>query len=183
MDLQNEYRKWWAKLSKEEKSALLKTGYNPKDYTDDGVPTAHRYFGGEPSDIGLSKGKQVVFGYDINYTSYKNWINIILKKDADESNQTIYTDDEVLEIINRVILVLDDCNDASVKLHAICIKIALGVPGQPTMTAVAKCYNLTRAAVSLRVKTIQRSLGITPSIYMKSEHACKKLSKARRRKL
>jgi hypothetical protein len=181
MDMENEYRKWWRKLSKEEKASLLKTGFNPKNYKDDGVPSAHRYFGGEPSDNEI-ESRKVVFGYDINFNSYKNWQNNFAKNESYLKNRK-FTNDEVLEIINRVILVLDDSNDASVKLHAICIKIALGVPGQPTMTAVAKCYNLTRAAVSLRVKTIQRNLGLAPSIYMKSEHACKKLSRARRRKL
>ena len=51
------------------------------------------------------------------------------------------------------------------------------MPDQPTMTSLAEKHRLTRAAISARVKTIQKNLGLPPSIYMKSEHACARLKR------
>lgn len=196
MSLQNDYRKWWRKLSKEEKQALKATGFDYKNWQDDGVPIAHRYFGGEtekqddniechPLTLQNKSGwfsQSQTNGYDINFQQFLKWTHE-RNKNEDEVIKRFFSFDDVLEILNRVIEVLDDSNDKSVKLHATCIKIALGIPNQPNMTALAKEHNLTRAAVSLRVKTIQKNFGLAPSMYMKSEYACNKLSKARRKKL
>lgn len=185
MSLPNDYRKWWKKLSKEEKESLKATGFDYKNWEDDGVPIAHRYFGGETekqSENDSDYASTNVNGYDINFNQFKKWLSD-KHKTEDKIKKLTFSFDDVLEILNRVIAVLDDSNDKSVKLHATCIKIALGIPNQPNMTALAKEHNLTRAAVSLRVKTIQKNFGLAPSMYMKSEYACNKLSKARRKKL
>ena len=83
----------------------------------------------------------------------------------------------MLDIIAKILSVLGDSDHPENRLQATCIKLAVGMPGQPNMTALAKEHDLTRAAVSLRVKTIQRKLGLPPSMYMKSEHACARLKK------
>jgi len=184
MSLESEYRKWWRKLPKADKELLKSTGFDYKNFKDDGVPLAHRYFGGETEKQGEDNeyASTNINGYDINFSQFKKWIGDREKKE-DEIARRYFLFDEVLEILNRVISILDDSNDKSVKLHATCIKIALGMPEQPNMTKLAREHNLTRAAVSLRVKTIQKNLGLAPSMYMKSEYACSKLSKARRKKL
>lgn len=178
MELKNEYKRWWRKLTKDQKQILLDTNFDYKNYENDGVPLAHRYIA-DDSTFDENERKE---GYDINYNSFIKWSQ---KKNEINNNvmKNVFTKDEVLEILSRVLMVLDESNDLSVKLHATCIKISLGMPGQPTMTALAKTNNLTRAAVSLRVKTIQKNLGLSPSFYMKSEHACLKLSKSRNKKL
>jgi len=181
MTLENEYRKWWKKLTKREKEVLKATGFDYKNCADDGVPLAHRYFGGEPvQDEDMTGNKPL--GYDINFNQFRKWLSD-KNQTEDKIKKLTFSFDDVLEILNRVIAILDDSNEKAVKLHATCIKIALGIPNQPNMTALAKDHNLTRAAVSLRVKTIQKNLGLAPSMYMKSEYACNKLSKARRKKL
>lgn len=182
MSLNNDYRKWWRKLSKEEKQALKATGFDYKNWQDDGVPIAHRYFGGETEKQNENDDDYISNGYDINFNQFRKWLSD-RNRNEDKIKKLYFSFDDVLEILNRVIEVLDDSNDRSVKLHATCIKIALGMPNQPNMTALAKDHNLTRAAVSLRVKTIQKNFGLAPSMYMKSEYACNKLSKARRKKL
>lgn len=48
-----------------------------------------------------------------------------------------------------------------------------------TQTELAKKYGVTRASVSVRVKNWQKALGIKPSVFMKSESACKSYRKAR----
>jgi hypothetical protein len=182
MSLESEYNKWWRKLPKADKELLKSTGFDYKNFKDDGVPLAHRYFGGETEKQEGEDQAPTSNGYDINFNQFKKWISDRTKNE-DEISRRYFLFDEVLEILNRVISILDDSNDKSVKLHATCIKIALGMPEQPNMTKLAREHNLTRAAVSLRVKTIQKNLGLSPSIYMKSEYACSKLSKARRNKL
>jgi hypothetical protein len=182
MSLESEYSKWWRKLPKADKELLKSTGFDYKNFKDDGVPLAHRYFGGETENEDRENQAPPSNGYDINFNQFKKWISD-KNKNEDEIVRRYFMFDEVLEILNRVISILDDSNDKSVKLHATCIKIALGMPEQPNMTKLSKEHNLTRAAVSLRVKTIQKNLGLAPSMYMKSEYACNKLSKARRKKL
>lgn len=98
-------------------------------------------------------------------------------------SEKFFSQDDVLDILRKVIAVIDLSPSAEVRLHGTCIKLALGMPGLPTMTALANQHNLTRAAISARVKTIQRNLKLPPSLYMKSDSACAKLSVARRKKL
>jgi hypothetical protein len=184
MTLANEYSKWWRKLPKAEKELLKSNGFDYKDFNYDGIPIAHRYFGGETEKQDESENPKIAGanGFDINFDQFKKWM-VDKNKNEDQIARRFFSFDDVLEILNRVISILDDSNDKSVKLHATCIKIALGMPEQPNMTKLSKEHNLTRAAVSLRVKTIQKNLGLSPSMYMKSEYACNKLSKARRKKL
>jgi hypothetical protein len=170
---------------------LEAAGFNPNRPEDAGVPFAHRYFSGEPSDggdvLGGPGGEENFVqggwgqGYDINEVQAAQW-RMRERNETQVSDRT-FTQEEVLDILRKVIAVIDLSTHAEVRLHGTCIKLALGIPDQPTMTALANQHNLTRAAISARVKTIQRNLKLPPSLYMKSDAACKKLSNARRKKL
>jgi hypothetical protein len=165
MPIYDEYQRFWKRLSKAEREALTSTGFDPRRPDDSGVPYAHRYFGGEPvQDEDGSGPKQ----------RERTW---------SEMSEKFFSQDDVLDILRKVIAVIDLSPSAEVKLHGTCIKLALGMPGLPTMTALANQHKLTRAAISARVKTIQRNLKLPPSLYMKSDSACAKLSVARRTKL
>lgn len=52
-----------------------------------------------------------------------------------------------------------------------------------TQTELAQYYGVTRAAVSARVKSWQKIIGVKPSPFMKTESACKAYRKARIRNL
>jgi hypothetical protein len=152
---------------------LLSTGFDPAKPDDAGVPVAHRYFGGEPvSDHDEETRSE---GYDINHLQALQWQ--MRERNLPQVSDRTYTQEEFLDALRRILAVLGD------SLEITCLRLALGIPGQPTMTAIAEKHDLTRAAISSRVKTIQRKLGLPPSIYMKSDSACAKLSKARRKKL
>jgi hypothetical protein len=180
MSIYDEYQRFWKRLTKAEREALTSTGFDPANPSDAGVPYAHRYFGGEPmqnqDELGIKRE-----GYDINKVQATRW-ELRERAETIVSDRT-FTQDEVLDILRKVIAVIDLSTHAEVRLHGTCIKLALGIPDQPTMTALANQHNLTRAAISARVKTIQRNLKLPPSLYMKSDAACKKLSNARRKKL
>ena len=188
MPIYDEYQRFWKRLSKVERAALEAAGFNPNRPEDAGVPFAHRYFSGEPSDGDASEGGEENFqeggwgqGYDINEVQAVQWR--MRERTYTEMSDRTFTQDDVLDILRKVIAVIDMSTHAEVRLHGTCIKLALGMPDQPTMTALAEQHRLTRAAISARVKTIQRNLALPPSMYMKSESACKKLSVARRKKL
>jgi hypothetical protein len=188
MSIYDEYQRFWKRLSKVERAALEAAGFNANRPEDSGVPFAHRYFSGEPSDGDACEGGEENFseggwgqGYDINQVQAVQW-RMRERNETQVSDRT-FTQDEVLDILRKVIAVIDLSTHAEVRLHGTCIKLALGIPDQPTMTALANQHSLTRAAISARVKTIQRNLKLPPSLYMKSDAACKKLSNARRKKL
>jgi hypothetical protein len=186
MSIYDEYKRFWKMLSKEQREALSKNGFDPMRPGDDGVPLAHRHFGGEPPDSGDGGAetdathifnKNWGMEYDINFRQMALWRNKENEAEEQEMTSRTYTHEEMLDVLRKVLSVLGN------SLECTCLRLALGLPDQPTMTAVAETHNLTRAAVSARVKTIQRRLKLPPSLYMKSEHACKKLSNARRNKL
>ena len=179
MSIYEEYKKFWKRLTKAEREALASTGFDHGRPDDSGVPFAHRYFGGEPVSDHEEETKSD--GYDINRVAANRWH----QREREEApvSERVFSQDDVLDILRKVIAVLDLSPHPEVRLHGTCIKIALGMPGLPTMTALAEQHDLTRAAISLRVKTIQRNLRLPPSLYMKSESACKKLSMAQRKKL
>jgi len=180
MTIYEEYQRFWKRLSKAEREALTSTGFDPRRPDDSGVPYAHRYFGGEPvQDEDGSGPKQE--GYDINRLAAVRWEQ--RERTWSEMSEKFFSQDDVLDILRKVIAVIDLSPSAEVRLHGTCIKLALGMPGLPTMTALANQHKLTRAAISARVKTIQRNLKLPPSLYMKSDSACAKLSVARRKKL
>ena len=179
MPIYDEYQRFWKRLSKVERAALEATGFNHRNPDDAGVPHAHRYFGGEPVSDHEDESKSE--GYDINQLQAVQWQ--MRERTYTEMSDRMFTEEMVLDILRKVIAVIDLSTHAEVRLHGTCIKLALGMPDQPTMTALANQHKLTRAAISARVKTIQRNLALPPSMYMKSEAACKKLSVARRKKL
>jgi hypothetical protein len=181
MSIYDEYQRFWKRLSKVERAALEAAGFNPHRPEDAGVPLAHRYFGGEPVSEVWNDNETRSDGYDINRVAANQWHQ--RERTYTEMSDRLFTQDMVLDILRKVIAVIDLSTHSEVRLHGTCIKLALGIPDQPTMTALANQHNLTRAAISARVKTIQRNLKLPPSLYMKSDAACKKLSNARRKKL
>ena len=174
------YAAWWRKLSPEQKAALEANGFDPKNPSSSGIGLAYRYVDVDKEDSYSEDSKQQhgPRGYNVDSIQRREWrpSDYYLEPEAHMTDRN-YDKQEVLEIISRIISVLGDSGHPENRLQATCIKLAIGVPGQPNMTALAKEHNLTRAAVSLRVKTIQKKMGLPPSVYMKSEHACERLKR------
>ena len=64
---------------------------------------------------------------------------------------------------------LDASTDRAMQLHADIIRIVIGEGTPPRITALAKVHGLTKAAVSLRCRSLLRRLGLTPSRFMRPE--------------
>lgn len=90
--------------------------------------------------------------------------------------------DLLVSVVARVIDAFDCSRSPEVKLHADCMKMALGVPGYKSMGELAKRHDTSKAMISWRVKYIQKRVGLEPSIYMRSEKLCKAYSNARKKK-
>ena len=179
-DLRKLYDEWWRRCTQEQKDALIKDGFDPKDPSKSGISLAYRYvdFDKEDGFDSALKSQHGPRGYNVDSIQRREYRpdNYYLEPETHMTDRN-YTKDEVLDIISKILSVLGDSDHPENRLQATCIKLSIGVPGQPNMTALAKEHGLTRAAVSLRVKTIQRKLGLPPSVYMKSEHACARLKR------
>lgn len=180
--LRVQYDTWWRRLSKAERDLLLATGFDHTNPGYAGVPKPHRYIesGGDQSADGgsayVNYSDWSMRGYDIDNQTVHQWQARMLAVEETMNDRT-YTHDEVTDILSKVISVFTESVHPAVRLHGTCIKIALGVPGMPNMSELARANDVTRAEVSRRVKNIQRKMNLPPSMFMKSEHACAKLKR------
>jgi hypothetical protein len=180
IDMLQVYTVWWRKCTPEQKAVLAETGFDPKRPSSSGIGLAYRYVDsdkedGYDSDTKMQHGPE---GYNVDSIQRREYRpeDYYLEPETHMTDRN-YTKDEVLDIIAKIVSVLGDSEHPENRLQATCIFLAIGMPGQPNMTALAKEHSLTRAAISLRVKTIQRKLGLPPSVYMKSDYACARLKK------
>ena len=63
----------------------------------------------------------------------------------------------------------DQSSDPEMRLKADIIRIVIGEGSPPRMTVLAKRHGFSRAAVSLRCRTLLRQLAIEPSRFMRPE--------------
>lgn len=178
------YAAWWRKLTAGERVSLMEQGFDPKNPSWAGIPLAHRYVDSDRSSDadGDKEHNRINFsewsmrGYDIDYQRGAQWQAEKCREESLMDDKT-FTYAEVLDILRKVIAPWTESQSPDVRLFGTCQHIALGVPGQPTMTELAKKHGVTRAEISRRVKHIQKKMNLPPSMYMKSEHACNRLKR------
>lgn len=90
----------------------------------------------------------------------------------------LYTEDEVQEVVRRVVMAMQMSENPDVLFQARCILIAFGIGEPPTESELARLKGCSRQFVSKKVKRIQALFNLTPSQYMRSDEACKAYSKA-----
>ena len=84
-----------------------------------------------------------------------------------------YSDEEVQEVIRRVVMAMQLSESPDCLFQARCILIAFGIGDPPTETELARQRECSRQFVSKKVKRIQQLFNLSPSQYMRSEAACK----------
>jgi hypothetical protein len=89
-----------------------------------------------------------------------------------------YTEDEVQEVIRRVVMAMQLSESPDCLFQARCILIAFGIGDPPSETELAKQRECSRQFVSKKVKRIQQLFNLAPSQYMRSEAACKAYAEA-----
>lgn len=178
------YAAWWRGLTPTQRAALSEGGFDHTNPGHSGVPKPHRYVETEKDTSADAEGHRDFVnyadwsqrGYDIDHQTARAWQADRVAGERLMQDKT-FTQEEMLDIISKAMSVFTDSVHPAVRLHGTCVKIALGVPGVPNMSELARANDVTRAEVSRRVKNIQRKMGLPPSIYMKSEHACQRLKR------
>ena len=146
------WQDWVATLPQEEVNRLSLFNIDPADIHKADVAEPSRYI----HDDSFLDGRSI-----------KLW--------RDGQNEGLDAFPYLTSIIAKVIDALDCTSSREVQMHNDCIRIALGYRNYKSMSDVAKQYGVGRAAISLRVKNIQRRLKLAPSIYMRSEQVCVKI--------
>jgi hypothetical protein len=93
--------------------------------------------------------------------------------DPDPAPTRTYTEDEVQEVVRRVVMAMQLSESPDCLFQARCILIAFGIGDPPTETELAKQRDCSRQFVSKKVKRIQQLFNLSPSQFMRSEKACK----------
>ena len=96
-------------------------------------------------------------------------------------SQKLYNEDELQEVIRRIVMAMQLSENSEVLFQARCILIAFGIGDPPSETELSKVKGCSRQFVSKKVKHIQKLFNITPSQYMRSEVACKAYADAWKR--
>lgn len=150
------YYKWFYEQSNSKQKELTEAGLHP-----------------EPKDASKDwifevKPDHGAFGHteDRNFDEPKNGVT------------RLYTEDEVNEVVRRVVMSMQMTESPDALFQARCILIAFGIGDPPTETELAKQKNCSRQFVSKKVKRIQQMFNLSPSQFMRSEVACKAYSKA-----
>ncbi len=93
--------------------------------------------------------------------------------------------DSAIQVLAWVLARLQSKNDrdALIDRDALVIALGLNLLEGATETSIAKKYKMTRQAFSVRVKKWQKLLHLRPSIFMKSDRACKSYKRAQIKRL
>lgn len=153
------YREWYAGLSDEEKARAPV----PEDETDVTGMDGNWVF---PVEEGAGGGGYVV------------WEKSVEGEDEVVAGGRLYSEDEMQEVVRRVVMAMQMSEHPEVLFQARCILIALGIGDPPTESELARLKGCSRQFVSKKVKRIQGLFNLTPSQYMRSDVACRAYSKA-----
>jgi hypothetical protein len=155
---QEVYAEWFYGLPKDEQNNLTAKGLGPED--PDGRIDGNYVFEVQQT--------HQAFGF----TENNNF------DDPLPTKQRIYTQDEVEQIVLRVVMAMQLSEVPEVLFQARCILIAFGIGQPPTETELARIKGCSRQFVSKKVKRIQQLFDLSPSQYMRSEAACKSYADA-----
>lgn len=97
----------------------------------------------------------------------------ILADDPPQGGHRSYSEEEVQEVVRRVVMAMQLSESPEVLFQARCILIAFGIGDPPTETELARQRDCSRQFVSKKVKRIQALFNLSPSQFMRSEAACK----------
>lgn len=145
------YALWFAQQPTEAQQLLMAQGLGPEAREGDGNYTFE------------VKADHQAYAYEDDLTSSDEPL---------EASRT-YTEDEVQEVIRRVVMAMQLSESPDCLFQARCILIAFGIGDPPSETELAKQRECSRQFVSKKVKRIQQLFNLAPSQYMRSEAACK----------
>jgi hypothetical protein len=158
------YREWWEGLSEEEK------GRAPVPEKEDDVSGMDGNWVFEVDESILTVNKSHWVDEEVKFEGEK--------EGAAAEPQRMYSEDEVQEVVRRVVMAMQMSENADVLFQARCILIAFGIGDPPTESELARVKGCSRQFVSKKVKRIQALFNLSPSQYMRSDVACRAYSRA-----
>jgi hypothetical protein len=174
-----EYARWWAKLSKEEKKALIASGAfkaeNPAE-----PPEGRDRINDNRFDFQRNEEES------FNRVSLKAGAFILNRRLSNETIEEVQSQEEAVNQDPRIAQLdlaairlramlhfllngMDRSSDTNMRLNADVIRIVVGEGKPPKMGDLAKQHHITKAAVSLRCRKLLRQLGLPPSCFMRPE--------------
>jgi hypothetical protein len=179
-NLSSEYKKWWARLTKEERKRLISSGAFRAEQPDSAEPL-RTVSDDTPVDYGLAEqtfqdgDNRRRGGFLTEYDLQDKGLSVPEQVEALES-----TDSQLLQSLNLASLRLrsvihflldglDHSVDSDMRLRADIIRLVIGEGNPPRMTELARRHKLTRSAVSHKCRTLLRQLGLEPSKFMRPE--------------
>ena len=149
------YAKWFAQQSPADRKRLTEAGLHTE----------------------VNQSKDWIFEVNPNHTAYA-YTEDKAFDEPKEAKPRLYTEDEVNEVIRRVVMAMQMTESPDALFQARCILIAFGIGDPPSETELAKQKNCSRQFVSKKVKRIQQLFNLSPSQFMRSEQACLAYSRA-----
>lgn len=168
MTYEDEYRKWVNSLPPKQRAKLAAKGID-KPLADD-----HRVFKTDPS-VAFDKAS-----YDFDYDSVEAQESLTLPS---EGVEIAYGCQMLRWVFERL---QGAKNEGIRRLEIDTLMMTLGMEqmlGVKTQTELANRYGMTRAAISARVKSWQKFLGLRTTSTMKSPTACQSYRNSRLRNL
>ena len=138
--LEEEWADFVKRASKDQLQKLRDAGIvNPADPEDGEFPQFHRYI-----DRYLGKEEKVV-----------GWLYSRIAKPCESDDPDM---NFAMAVAARVIDAFDCSVEPEIKLHCDCFRLALGFPSCGSQKEVASKHGMSKAAISFRVRVIQRRL-------------------------
>lgn len=130
---------------------LKSAGFNMDDPLDEGLPMFHRRMETKQRD------REDKMGYaDTVMLAYAE------RCKPDEPDSMM---DFAVAVASHLIDAFDCSRDKSVRLHADCMRLAIGYPSCRSQAEVCKRYGLSKANISWRVRSIQKRFNISKGCF------------------
>ena len=147
LNLRETWNQWVSKLSDAQIKKLKESGFDLDDPLDDGLPIPHRRMETKPRD------REDKMGY-----ADKVMLAYSLRTSDDKPDAPM---DFAVAVAAQLIDAFDCSRDKSVRLHADCMRLAIGHPACRSQDEVCKRYSLSKANISWRVRSIQKRFNLS----------------------
>ena len=162
---EDEYNKWVASLSPQERAKLKSQGLDK--------PLADEQSYNPDPTVAFETVSDEGFDYGaVDEKPSKEVVELIEQKSLEYGAQ-------LLSWVFARLQAHKTEKSSNIDRDALVFALGMATLEGRTQTDIAKRYGITKAAFSVRVKSWQKLIGLKPSSFMKSEAACKSYRKAR----